>query len=110
MYKPNPRQYFKTVEELYEKRFNALLAVANRHVYNKDLAVDAVHDAFAKALEYFKKNPDKKVREQIMVWLVLKACKKLNKYSAEIPFGDTRIFNESRTTSTGDSSSSDSGE
>lgn len=96
MYKPNPRQYFKTVEEIYEKRFNALLAVANRHVYNKDLSVDAVHDAFAKAIEYFNKNPERKVREQIMIWLVLKACKRLNKHSKEIPFGDTRTYSDAR--------------
>lgn len=55
--------------------------------------MDAVQDAFVKAQEYFKKNPDRKVRENILHWLVIKACKKLNKYSREIPVG---LFREDK--------------
>jgi hypothetical protein len=50
-----------------------------------------VHDAFAKAQKYFNDNPERKVRENILHWLVIKACKKLNKYSREVPFG---VFRE----------------
>lgn len=87
MYKPNPKQYFNTVEELYKNRFGVLTSVASRHIYNRDYAVDAVQDAFCKAVEYFNKHPEKKVRESIVIWLVLKACKKYNKFSVEVPFG-----------------------
>lgn len=71
---------------------NAFLALASRHVFNKDHAVDAVQDAVVKTVEYFKKNPDRKIREQIVRWQVLKACKRINKYSKEIPYG---LMNES---------------
>jgi hypothetical protein len=91
----NPNQWWKDLDLLYRNRLNSLLAVASRHVYNKDLALEVVHDAFAKAQEYFNnpKNKDRKVREQILVWLVLKAAKKKNKKeSRELPAGDTRYF------------------
>lgn len=83
----NPKQYFTDVESIYKARFNSFLALASRHVYNKDYAVDAVQDAMVKAVEYFAKNPHRKVREQIMRWLILKSVKKINKYSKEIPWG-----------------------
>ena len=86
-YKLNPKQWFPDVESIYKARMNSFLALASRHVYNKDFAIDAVQDACVKAVEYFKKNPERKVREQIMRWLILKSCKKINKYSKEIPFG-----------------------
>lgn len=91
-YKMNPKQWFPDVESIYKARMNSFLALASRHVYNKDYAIDAVQDACVKAVEYFKKNPERKVREQVMRWLILKSCKKINKYSKEIPFG---LMNES---------------
>lgn len=86
-YKINPKQWFPDVESIYKARMNSFLALASRHVYNKDYAIDAVQDACVKAVEYFKKNPERKVREQVMRWLILKSCKKINKYSKEIPYG-----------------------
>lgn len=92
VYKPNPKQFFLTVEDIYKARLNSFLALASRHVYNKDHAIDVVHDAMVKAIEYFQKHPERKVREQIIRWLILKACKKQNRFSKEIPFG---LMNES---------------
>ena len=86
------KQYFKTVEEIYKTRLNSFLALASRHVYNKDLALDVVHNAITKSLEYKKKNPKMNVDEQIIRFLILKACKKMNKYSVEIPYGDSSDF------------------
>ncbi len=83
----NPKQYYKSVEDMYNARLNYFIKLASRHVYNKDLAIDVVHDAFAKTLEYFKKHPENKVRPQIMEWWVLKCAKKTNRFSREIPSG-----------------------
>lgn len=95
MAKINPKQWWKDLDTIYRNRFGSLTAVASKYVYNKDHAVDIVHDAFAKAQEYFNKNPDRKVREQILVWLVIKAAKRKNrKESRELPMGDTRYFVE----------------
>jgi DNA-directed RNA polymerase specialized sigma24 family protein len=90
----NPKQWWPDVESLYEARLGSLLKVASKYIYNRDHAIDVVHDAFAKATTYFNdpKNKDRKVREQILVWLVIKACKRRNKESREIPYGDTRYF------------------
>lgn len=93
----NPKQYWGSLELLYKNRFNSLMALAGRYVYNRDHAVDCVHSAFARAQEYFNnpRNKNRKVREQILVWLVLKEVKKKNrKESREIPYGDTRLFSE----------------
>ena len=81
------KQWFPTVEALYKARLNALLAVASRYVYNKDLALDMVHDALAKSLAYFQKHPERKIRENIVHLLIIKACKKANKTSVEVPYG-----------------------
>lgn len=79
------KQYFESVEQLYNVRLNYLISFASRHIYNRDFAIDAVHDALAKAVEYFAKHEDRKVQLQIIEWLIIKSCKKLNKYSNEIP-------------------------
>lgn len=98
-YRLNPKQFFLTVEDIYKARMNSFLALASRHVYNKDYAIDAVQDACVKAVIYFKEHPERKVREQIMRWLILKSCKKINKYSKEVPYG---LMNESYTEQDGD--------
>lgn len=88
----NSRQYFPSVDEMYKSRLNLFLARARCQVYNKDHAIDAVHDALIKTIKYFNKYTDKKVRAQVMLWNIDKACKKINKYSKEIPYG---LFKES---------------
>ena len=80
-------QWYPTVEALYRAKLPALLSLAKRHVYRHDLALDVVHDALAKSLVYFQKHPDKKVREQIVHFQILKACKRANKYSVEFASG-----------------------
>jgi hypothetical protein len=62
----------------------AFLSLARKHIFNRDYAIDAVHDAFAKSVEYFNRYPENKVRESILNWLILKACKEYNKYSNEV--------------------------
>jgi hypothetical protein len=79
--------YFNSVEELYEKRLERMLSVARKYIYNKDLALDVVHNALAKSIVYFQKHPDKKIQLQIVEFLIIKSCKKYNRYSPEMPSG-----------------------
>ncbi len=83
MRQPNPKQYFRDVDQVYRERLNAFVSLASRYVYNKDHAIDVVHSAVARSVAYFNKHPEKKVREQIINWLILKECKKKNKESRE---------------------------
>lgn len=75
-------QWFVSVEDLYVKRLNSLVAFARKHVYQNDSAIDIVHDAIVKSIEYFKKYPDKKVYERIVQYQILKLAKKHNRYSS----------------------------
>lgn len=88
----NPKQFWLTVEEIYAKRLNAFISTARRHCYNQDDAIDVVHSALAKSITYFQKNPHRKVREQIVHWLIIKECKKHNKGSIEVPYGSYQDF------------------
>lgn len=81
------KQWFPSIEAIYKQRMGAFLALAKRHVYNRDLAIDVVHSALAQSVEYFNKNPTRKVREDIINWRILKECKRVNKYSVEVPYG-----------------------
>lgn len=81
------KAYYSSVEDLYKHALNRLIVVASRHVYNKDLALDAVHNAVAKSVEYFAKHPERKIQLEIVEWLVIKSCKKMNKYSPELAMG-----------------------
>lgn len=90
----NPKQFWLTVDEIYKKRLNAFLSTARRHSYNQDEAIDIVHAALAKSITYFKKkkNADRKVREQIVHWLIIKECKRHNRGSIEVPYGSYEDF------------------
>lgn len=81
------KQWFPTVEALYKAKLNSLLALASRHLYQKDQAMDVVHNALVKSLIYFNKNPTKKVREQVVHLEILRACKRANRYCVEVPSG-----------------------
>lgn len=81
-------QYFDSIEQIYKARLGAFIKLARRHVYNPDLAIDVVHNALARSVKYFNDNPERKIREEVVRWLILKECKKMNKYSREIPVGD----------------------
>lgn len=81
-------QYFKTLDEIYKVRYNALLSTANKHIFNRDYAFDAVQDAFVKAVIYHNKHKGRSFREQILHVLVIRSCKKINKkFGVEIPSG-----------------------
>src|SRR5688500_4363842 len=90
----NTQQFWLTVEEIYDKRLNAFLSTDRRQCYNQDDAIDIVHSALAKSIAYFqkKKNADRKVREQIIHWLIIKECKRYNKGSIEVPYGSYEDF------------------
>ena len=90
---PNKKQYFKTLEELYNQRFNVFLQTAHKYIFNPDYAIDAVHDAFLKAQEYVNKQPGRNVREQLVNVHVIRACIKMNKrFGREIPSGTMENF------------------
>lgn len=79
-------QYFKSIEELYRVRFGAFMKFALQVTANKDLAIDVVHNAFVKTLEYKKANPERNVRESVVMWLIAKEAKKTNRISnKEVP-------------------------
>lgn len=93
MSKINPKQYFKSLEDLYKLRMGSFMQTANKHIFNRDYSIDAIQDAFTKAQTYHTKHPDRNFREQILHVLVIRACRKYNKkYGAEIPFGDMTQF------------------
>ena len=83
----NNKQYFTNVEDAYRTMYSKLLDVARKHIYNKDYGVDALQDAFLMAQSYHNKNPKMKIRSSILYVLVIRACKKYNKHSREVPFG-----------------------
>ena len=84
----NPKQYFTSLETMYKLRLNSFLQTANKHIYNRDYALDAVHDAFVKAQVYKNKHPDRNFREQILHVLIIRAARKINKkFSSEISSG-----------------------
>lgn len=80
-------KFWPNLDVLYKVRLNSFLELAGQHIYNRDHAIDAVHDAFTKSLKYFNKNPNKKVSEFVVRSLILRSCKKMNKYSKEVPYG-----------------------
>lgn len=78
---------FDTLDEAYRGLFDVLLAIANRHIYNRDYAVDAVHNAFTKAAENIAKKPTNRVSGFLLARETVRACRRLNKYSVEVPSG-----------------------
>jgi DNA-directed RNA polymerase specialized sigma24 family protein len=74
------KKHYDTIEEAYKEAFEPLLTYAKRHLYNKDEAIDCVHDAFEKWMVFA--NNSKKA-ETISVYLlyreVMRACRRRNK-------------------------------
>ncbi len=88
MSKVNTNQYFKNLEDLYNLRMSSFLQTANKHIFNRDFSIDAIHDAFVKAQVYHNKHPDRNFREQILHVLIIRAARKINKkYSQEVSSG-----------------------
>ncbi len=91
--KDHQPQYFTKLEDLYKLRMGSFMQTANMHIFNKDYAMDAIHDAFAKAQVYHNKNPERNFREQIMHVLIIRSCRKYNKkYSQEVSFDRINEF------------------
>ena len=87
------KQYFKTVEELYNLRMSVFISTAASNLRNTDFVMDAVHDAFVKAQEYANKHPGRNVREQLINSYIIRACKKINKrHGFEISIGSMDDF------------------
>lgn len=72
------------LEEFYKNKIAYLIAFASRHVYNRDYAIDVVHDGLAMVLQWSRKNPGKRVDMNVVKFLILRACKKANKYANEV--------------------------
>lgn len=82
---------YDNIEDAYKDQFEVLKNLANRHLYRKEDAIDVVHNAFTKALEYVAKHKDKmppvRISSYILYREVLIGCRRLNKYSIEVPSG-----------------------
>lgn len=77
---------YKNIDEAYRDLAVRMSAVARRHLYNKDYAIDATHDAFTKASENAKKKPGNRVSGFILMRELMRACRRINKKgSVEVP-------------------------
>lgn len=77
---------YDSLDLAYKDLSERLTSIARRHIYNRDYAVDAVHDAFVKAAEYVQKNPKRKVSGFLIARELMRACRRLNKRSSvEVP-------------------------
>ena len=80
---------YNNIDDAYSALVGPLKYYASQHIFNKDYAIDAVHDAFQKALEYVSKHPKTRISAFLLRRETARACRRLNKYSREIsiPFG-----------------------
>jgi DNA-directed RNA polymerase specialized sigma24 family protein len=87
---------YDTLDEAYRELVPSLVAYAKKHIYNRDFAIDAVQDAFVKAQIYLNKpkNAGKKVSGFLLKRETIRACRRLNKYSVEVPVDFSVSLNE----------------
>ena len=87
---------FDTVSEAYASKelMGEMIGYASKHIYRKDQALDVVHDAFAKALDYETRKPGKNVKVFYLFRELARACRRFNKSSKEVSSG---LFNEPET-------------
>lgn len=83
------------LETAYNKHVNQLVAYARGKIVRKDEALDAVHEAFEKLLEYKQKNPDSKISLFLLYKKVLHACIMRNKKFMPEVISDERKVDES---------------
>jgi len=77
---------YATADEAYTDLAVRMAHVARRHIFNRDWAQDAVHDAFTKAIEYVNKNKDRRVSGFLLMRELMRACRRINKRgSIEVP-------------------------
>ena len=86
---------FNTLEEAYKALVPSLVSYASKHIYNRDYAIDAVQDAFVKAQIYLNKRPTARVSGFLLKREVIRACRRLNRYSVELPTDFTTTHPES---------------
>ena len=80
------KRYFNSIEDAYKQNISGFISIARRNLKNTDYSIDIVHDAFAKAVMYFNKNPNRKVHTYVLEQLIIRACKKQNRlHFVEIP-------------------------
>lgn len=72
---------YNTVAEAYTQEFNRLLSIAKSRLHNQDHAVDCVHEAFKKILEYKLKHTSRKISGFILRSEVIRATQRMNKQS-----------------------------
>jgi len=70
---------FKSIDEAYTKLFPKLCSLARQRLVNPNQAIDAVHDAFTKLLEYREKKGTIKINVFILAKELTRACKRYNK-------------------------------
>lgn len=74
----------KSLDQVYNELIGPLTRYAEKHLYRKEDAKDAAHDAFVKGLDYVGKHPDGILSKFILFREVARACRRLNKTSREI--------------------------
>lgn len=70
---------FDTFEEAYKYLVMPLTRIASTRLFNSDFAIDAVHDAFAKLVDYTVKHPGKRISTFLLTRETIRACRRLNK-------------------------------
>lgn len=86
------KKVYDNAEEAYAMLFGPLQKFARSKLYRPDLAIDAVHDAFERALVYLSKKPEAKLSAFILFRETIRACRRINRFSVEVPSGDTRLY------------------
>ena len=89
------------LDKYYRENINSLVRFAYSHVYKKDEAIDAVHDALIKVKVWLDKNPERKISDKVVRHKVLIACSRRNRKDKNIPAGSYQDLAEL----SGDSSS-----
>lgn len=78
------KKSFDTLDEAYKELVVPLTQFAKKHLANKDLAIDAVHDAFGKALEHVAKHPEARIRRYLMYRETIRACRRMNQKNHQL--------------------------
>lgn len=79
---------YKTLTEAYSAKVDGMVIYATRKLYRKEDAMDVVHDAYVKALEYHEKNRRAVISSFILDRELDRAIRRANKTSVEMPSAD----------------------
>lgn len=98
------KKLYDSLDEAYKELVGPLTEYARKHLANKDLAIDAVHDAFQKRIEYELGHPGIKTSRYLMYRETIRACRRINRKEKELldlmPAFDTgrRVVNDDNQT------------